>query len=405
MKTRIAGLLVLCATIAALTPQHARAATVVSTETVLNRVFGVNLHLDNCCSGNYADLQAVSTQIQYIGARRLRDWPDRDEVLAAWRTVHAATGAPFHASIPETSPDHQRVALARMARWVQSDPGLIDVIEGGNEEDSPYAIQQGASLAASALLQQEVYATGKSLGIPVAQLSVGAGWAPPRYEGNYKNFGTPPADLGNAHTYMAANDPPVLSLKRIGELAAYSVGGNPVDVTEFGIYKRAGQADDVTSAYMHEAPFDAFALGYAGFFVYALHDDMSNVVSFYTSTGQPRAFADYWHHTTQLLADPAGKSLPPKTLALSFSGKTASAAPLGLKTLPMYKSDGSLWIAVYDEERQNVPDGSGTITFDKPHASVQVVDGRNGTVVTQYNNVASITLPLSANHVYFVVAR
>ncbi len=386
-------------------PGSGHAVTVVSTESVLNRGFGVNLHLDNCCQGNYGDLPTIVKQLNYIGVRHVRDWADSDAQMTIWHQLRAATGLRFHASIPETSPAHQKASLDRIAAVLKSDPGLIEVIEGPNEEDNAYPMSVGATLAQAAALQIQVAAVGKTYGVPVAQLTVGAGWYPPLYEGHYKSFGTPPADLGNAHIYMNANSPPLISLIRIGNLAAYSVPGKPVDVTEFGTYQKLGQSDAVTSTYMHEAPFDAFALGYVGLSVYALHDDMSGVVGFYTRDGYKRDFADYWHFTTQLLADPAGRLLPPKTLNLSFSGKGSGIAPLGIKNLAMYKSDGSLWIAAYDEERSGAPDSIETIRLDRSYAVVTVIDARNGVTVAQYHNTASIALPLPCNHVYFVVAK
>lgn len=398
-------LLAACTVLLGTCPGTGQAATVVSTEAVLNRVFGVNLHMDDCCKGNYGNLATVVAELKYIGVRRVRDWASTDAQMTVWHQLRAATGLRFHASIPETSPAHQQASLDRIVRVLKSDPGLIEVIEGGNEEDDPFPASLGASLPQAVALQKQVAAVGQTYGVPVAQLTVGSGWFPPLYEGHYKSFGTPPADLGNAHIYMNANSPPLISLIRIGNLAAYSVPGKAVDVTEFGIYKNLGQSDAVTSTYMHEAPFDAFALGYAGLFVYALHDDVSGVVSFYTREGFKRDFADYWHFTTQLLADPAGRLLPPKTLDLRFSGKASGIAPLGIKNLPMYKSDGSLWIAAYDEERRDAADSSETITFDRSYANVTVIDARNAVTVAQYRNTASITLPLPCNHVYFVVAK
>lgn len=389
----------------ALAPLPAAAVTVVGTETVLNRMFGVNLHLDDCCQGNYGDLPTVIAQIKYIGARRLRDWADRDEQVEAWKTVYGATSAPFHASIPEGSPDTQRQSLARMLDWVRRYPGMIEIIEGGNEEDSPYARSKGASLEDTAALQAEVYAKGRAAGVRVAQMTVGSGWAPPKYEGHYKSFGTPPADLGNAHVYMNANSPPMISLTRIGDLAAYSVPGKTVDVTEFGIYQKLPQTDALTSAYMHEAPFDAFALGYEGLSIYALHDDISGVLGFFSRSGMKRPFADYWHVTTGLLADPGGAELPPKELPLSFAGHGTGQAPLGVRNLAMYKSDGSLWIAAYDEERKGTPDGAETITLDRSYARVEVISGRDGETVATTRNTRTVTLPLPPNHVFFVVAK
>ena len=390
----------------AMTPHGAKAVTVVGTETVLDRFFGVNLHLDDCCAGNYADLSTVIGQIKYIGAHSLRDWATDRQAASTWAAVRAATGASFHASIPEAGPEGQEQALARIGGWLKAYPGLIDTIEGGNEEDDSYPRSQGASLAQAASMQPEVLALGHANGVKVDQLSVGAGWRPPLYQGDYEIFGTPPADQGNAHIYMNPTQPAVKALTRIGGLAQYSVNGKPVDVTEFGTYSGPQQDEAFVDAAMHEAPFDAFLLGDVGLLVYALHDDSSGVISFYDAAGNKRPFADYWHHTTLLLSDPNGKSLPAKDVTVTFSDQVATGtAPLGIRNLPMYKSDGSLWIAAYDEERPGAPDGSETVGFDRSYGSVEIVDARTGAVTTRESNTASIAVPLPANHIYFVVAQ
>lgn len=359
--------------------------------------------MDNCCNGNYGDVNKVISELKYIGARRARDWPNTDTIVDQWRAINAATGITFHASIPQTSPANQRVSLNIIQSWATTYPKLIDVIEGSNEPDTEYPASRGATLADSALLQTEVYAVGKALGLPVAQLSVGGGWVAPYYEGNYKNFGKPPADYGNAHTYMNPTVPPATALLRITELAGYSVDGKPVDTTEFGTYQNANQTDETNSAFMHMAPFSSYLLGNVGLFVYALHDDMSNVVGFYKADGTKRAFADYWHHTTKLLSDVNGKNLPSKNISITFTNqKTAGSFPLGIKNVIMYKSDGSIWIASYDEEFFGAADGSQTIVFDKSYATVRVYDARNGTVIKELKNVSSIDLNLPINHVYLI---
>jgi len=379
------------------------AVTAIGTETLLNNFFGVNLHLDNCCQGNYADRAKVIAEINYIGARRLRDWPGTQaNLLDKWKEVFAGTQAPFHASIPVGSPAYQRIGLGIIKDWLQYAPRMIDVIEGGNEEDMDYAVQRGATLADTALLQYDVYKVGQNAGVKVAQMSVGANWYPPLYEGNYKAFGQPPADLGNAHVYMTPTQPPSIVLSRIGDLAAWSVPGKPVDVTEFGVYRSSLQNDAAVSAYMHIAPFTSYLLGHAGLSVYALHDDMTGVVSFYDASGNKRPFADYWHNTTQLLADPNGKALTTKEIDIRYTNAVAKG--YGVKHVPMYKSDGSIWVAVYNEQKTNGTASSDTISFGRTYATLSLIDGRSGVPERKEHNVQSITLSLPANHLYFVVA-
>lgn len=384
--------------------QPAHSATAVGTEKILNDYFGVNLHMDNCCHGNYADVNTVINRVQYIGARRLRDWATGDSVVNSWNKIYAATGAKFHAPIPQMSPDNQRIALTRIAGWVKAYPGLIDVIEGANEPDTEYPASVGAALADSTNLQSDVYRAGAGLGVKVAQLSVGGNWYAPLWEGNYKSFGKPPADYGNSHAYMTSGVPAVSTLKRIGNLASWSVDGKPVDVTEFGTYQ--ANMDDLTaSAYMHLAPFDAYSLGQVGLFVYALHDDMTNVVSFYKSDGTKRPVADYWHNTTQLLADPNGKNLPVRDINITFTDKVSTgSAPLGIQNVLMHKSDGSTWIAIYDEERAGASDGSERVTLDKVYDIVNIYDGRNGATIKTYNKIDRFDITLKPNYLYLVQA-
>jgi hypothetical protein len=384
----------------------AQALTAVGTETLLQNFFGVNLHLSNCCNGHYEDTAQVVSHINYIGARRLRDWVTPQEgLLQRWQAVQRGTGAQFYASIPSTSPAGQRQSLAVMRGWLNRAPNLLAAIEGGNEEDMGYAVNLGATLADTAKLQHEVYAAGRKFGVPVVQMSVGAGWFPPLYEGNYKQFGKPPADLGNAHVYMTHLQPPIIVLERIGKLAAWSVNNKPVAVTEFGVYQSPVQTDAEVSAFMHIAPFTSHLLGHAGLWVYALHDDSSGVVGFYTAAGDKRPMAEYWHVTTRLLADPKGKNLPPKPIELRFTDQAYPDEGIyGIKNVPLYKADGSLWLATYNEHKMTAADNAQTIHLPAPVPVITVLDARNGKVVQTLKNTASVTVTLPPNHLFFVVA-
>lgn len=385
------------------------AETVEPAEKILRNFFGVNTHLSNCCGGRYTDLEDVAAKLNYIGARQLRDWVSRQpELRDKWQQVHAATGAPFYASIPSAAPEAQRVALQVMREWLDEAPGLISAIEGGNEEDMPYAVKLGATLEDTAELQHEVYAAGSAAGVPVVQMSVGAGWKAPLWEGNYKNFGRPPADLGNAHVYMNPGEYPTSALQRIGKLAAWSVPDKKVAVTEFGFYQTPQQSDDLTSAFMHLAPFSSYLLGHASFFVYALHDDISGVVGFYDREGEPRAFAHYWHHTTQLLRDDAakGQDLLAKELDIRFTAqKQAGQRKNGIKNIPLYKTDGSLWIVMFDEQKPGATDGEQTVELDKTYPTLTLYDGRSGKVLRQDKAAQRITVTLPPNHILLLQAK
>lgn len=384
----------------------AQAETAIGAQDFLDRFFGVNLHLDNCCNGRYADTDQVIGELKYIGASRLRDWANAHPgSFEKWQQVYRATGAPFHASIPVASPDHQRIALDVIKDWLQRDPKMIAVIEGGNEEDLTFAKNMGATLDDTAELQHEVYKVGRTAGTKVAQMSVGAGWKAPFYEGNYKNFGKPPADLGNAHVYMMPGQWPSMALGRVGKLAAWSVDDKPVDVTEFGTYRTPGLDEDLIAGYMHLAPFASYLQGQAGLSVYALHDDGSNALGFYNVKGAARPHADYWHATTRLLADPKGRNLPPRDVPVTLTDiKTAGKGTLGVKHVSLLKADGALWVAVFDEEKADADDGAATVDLGAAYPSVQVFDARTGAVIDRATDTQRVTLTLPPNHVFLVRA-
>ena len=68
--------------------------------------------------------------------------------------------------------------------------GMLNFLEGGNEEDDAYPASLGNTLAITAQFQQQVYATGHALGLPVINMSFGSGWtAANNWQGDYDKVG------------------------------------------------------------------------------------------------------------------------------------------------------------------------------------------------------------------------
>lgn len=404
---RQTGLVILTSTLwmlVATTTAHG--ATAISAEAFLNQYFGVNLHLSNCCGGRYEDTERVIADIRYIGARRLRDWATaRPGVFERWQHVARETGTSFSASIPSSSPKDQRIALSVIRQWLADAPGLITTIEGGNEPDMPYAVALGATLEDTAKLQSEVYAAGKDAGVNVAQMSVGFGWKPPFYEGHYKSFGKPPADLGNAHVYLQPHMTPSALLSRAGQLAAYSVNGKPVSVTEFGAFKTLRLPTTTINAFMHIAPFAAAVLQQDSLFVYALYDDMSGVSGFFDEDGKPRDFAHYWHHTAQLLADKDGKELRERDVQVTFSSdQLPKRANVRANHLVMHKADKSVWTAIFFEQLAPAKNHEEVISFAEVQPHLTIIDARNARILARHKQMRTLTLSVPPNQLLFVVA-
>ena len=115
--------------------------------------------------------------------------------------------------------------------------GILASIEGGNEEDDAYPASLGNTLQITAQFQQQVYALGKSLGLPVFNMSFGAGWtAANGWQGDYGAVGNLSAytTYGNAHTYPVAGQLPDLTIQRVNGLATLAASTRPVVTTEIG---------------------------------------------------------------------------------------------------------------------------------------------------------------------------
>src|SRR4051794_26975257 len=134
---------------------------------------GVNTHLDFFAYG-YQNLSTVESAIRYLGLSNLRDSAQDPNDVTLWQKVAQATGAKFDDYIGETSPAGMSVDLSYVTQLANL--GLLNYLEGGNEEDDDYPASLGNTLAITAKFQQQVYTLGHQLGLPVINMSFGSGW-------------------------------------------------------------------------------------------------------------------------------------------------------------------------------------------------------------------------------------
>src|SRR6266404_3490662 len=199
----------------------------VSVDTVTSSI-GVNTHLDFSNYG-YTNLSITEAAINYLGLKNLRDSADDPNTLGptgSWQQIANATGAKFDDFMTEGSPSADIRDLSYVSQLAAQ--GILNFVEGGNENDNAYAIGQGNSIAWTANFQQQVYATGHALGLPVINMSFGSGWtATNNWHGNYDKVGdlSAYADYGNAHTYPGVGqmtDKIIKALNADALLAAWS---------------------------------------------------------------------------------------------------------------------------------------------------------------------------------------
>jgi hypothetical protein len=346
----------------------------VATMTVTNSL-GMNTHIDFAKYG-YENLAVTAAAINYLGIKNLRDCPGSDADVGpngSWQQIAKATGAKFDAYMTEGSPASDTANLARLPQLAAQ--GILNFVEGGNENDNAYATSQGNSIAWTANFQQQVFATGRSLKLPVINMSFGSGWtAKNNWHGNYDKVGdlSPFADFANAHTYPMPNQMPELTIRRLNGNAVLAAASRPVITTEIGWNGNQFAPADVARHALF-AVFDAAKHGNPKTYFYALYDDRSGKFGFMNSDGSPKPAGTALHNLTTIMADSgAGRR---DSLAFGLAGGTAND-----NSLLMEKSNGTFQLALWNEVDAA---HSVTLTLGTVAQAINVYDPLTGTSAVQ----------------------
>jgi serralysin len=363
---------------------------------------GINTHLDFNVTA-YNNVSVVESALTYLGVRQVRDAMQFPSSAALFGEVAAATGVKYDLFLAPGSEADLAGELRNLQQLPASD---IQLIEGRNEADlyGP-GFQQG--IADQVTLYQ--FVQQNLPGIPVIQESF-AGLP------DYGNAGDQSAyaDYGNAHTYFGTGNNPALG-NWIGVLnadALEATPGKPVIITEAGYYTTGSTTDPhsvdvaVQAKYTLDLVFDSFQVGDVKTYLYELLDQKSsdgssedNFGLFY-SDGTPKPAATAIRDLLTLLADPgsSASSFPQGSMTYSLSG-----LPSGGNSFLMEKSDGSYWLAVWDDTRLSGPVTPTDITIPPVPvsinfgftANIEVFDPLNGTTVIQTaDGVTNVTISL-----------
>ena len=364
---------------------------------------GVNTHIDFTWTA-YANIAEVEAALSYLGVANVRDSPSNPADLQWWQQVAQATGVKFDAFIGEGSPASYSSELGLMQQLAGE--GLLNFVEGGNEPDDSYAESTGDSTSYAAQFQQTLYQTAHALGLPVIQTSFG----------NVNDYGSTGdlsayADYGNAHTYYGTGNNPgatawwngqsyASSLSWLNSEASLTTPGKPIITTESGYYTDGNTADPnnvdetVQAKYTLDILLDAYKAGDAKTYLYELLDqntgdgNSEDNFGLFHSDGTPKLAATAVHDLTTLLNDPGATaaSFVPGTLNYSLTGMSATE-----NSLLMEKSDGSFWLALWNDTRLSGPSSPtdvavapNTVTLTLANAAaVQVFDPLAGTAATE----------------------
>ncbi len=348
---------------------------------------GVNTHIDFDAYG-YQNLSTLESNIDYLGVKILRDSAQSPTDATTWQQVAQATGAKFDDYIGENSPAGMVTDLGYVSQLAKE--GILASIEGGDEEDDSYPASLGNTLANTALFQQQVYALGRSLGLPVINMSFGAGWtAANGWKGDYGTVGdlSAYATYGNAHTYPNVGQLPDAEIQVVNGLAKMAASTSPVITTEIG-WQTTQFSLQTIAKYVLDAAVDGLKDGDAGMYFYGMYDDGSGNWGLFNSNGTPRPAATALHDLTTLLADTGSNAATFKPGSLTYG---LSGTQTGDSSVLIEKSDGSFWLSLWNETEAAGSPHTVTVNLAAPATTIVEYDPLTGTSsIANWSNVSSV---------------
>src|SRR4051794_35172939 len=364
----------------------------------LTNSIGVNTHIDFNKYG-YQNLGTTEAAINYLGIKNLRDSANNPNDVGAngsWQQVANATGAKFDDFMTEGSPTADLNDLGYAKQLAAQ--GILNFIEGGNENDNAYALSQGNSIDWTANFQQQVYAAGHALGLPVINMSFGSGWtATNNWHGDYDKVGnlSAYADYANAHTYQQAGQTTDSAIQQLNADAKLAAASRPVITTEIGWDNNTfSQAN--AARFALDAVFDGIKDGDVKSYFYALFDDGSGKVGLMNQDGTAKPAGTAIHNLTTIMADSG--TARHDSLTYGLTGTTTND-----NSLLMEKSNGTFQLALWNEK-----DAAHSITLNLGSAAqtVRIYDPLTGsTAIQTYSKASSVRVNVPDHPVIVEIVR
>ncbi len=361
---------------------------------------GVNTHA-NFGWTNYANTGLVEQDIKYLGIGNVRDNLDDPSSAAKLQAIHDATGVKF-----DITTGVETNLTANLAAIVGLGAGVVSYVEGANEPDV-----YGPSLAAATQEQVALYGAIKSAmpGVGVIQTSFG-GVNDYGTTGNQSAY----ADYGNAHTYFGTGNSPGWNnnIPYMNGLAQETTPGKSVVMSETGYYTINGAdsssvSNDAQAKYTLDDVLDAYQAGDVKAYLYELLDantgngNAQDNFGLFNSDGSAKPAATAVHNLVSLLSDTAGNGGSFGTGSLGYK---LSGMPSQGNSELMQKSDGTYWLALWNDARvagpnpgqvDHVDNVNVTLTLDNSASSIEVFDPLTGTgVIQSANNTNNVTVSL-----------
>jgi hypothetical protein len=396
----------------------------VQAQGLLNK-FGVNIHID-FAGYQTAGLAMVENCVNYLGGiKLLRDAAGSSSDSTWWAQVAQTTGAQFISAVGMTSSSAFGTYLSNVTGIPTAN---IAALEGCQEADSGQVLGFAETLQQAAAFQPTVFAAGQSAGLPVIQMSFGQGFDINPSQGNYGAVGnlSAYATYGNAHVYCATSPQSQGTLTSFITLSGLATPNKAAAITQFGWNQVVGAGNGhcspaTAAAYILMMIVDAYRLGCPYYIWDALIDDLASESSvsrgLFTDAGAPRLTATAIRNFFGLLSDSGSNALTftPGKLNYSLTSLPSNTGTTGGYQLLLQKSDGSFWLALWNEQPLNntstgadltVAPVSITLTIGETVASIAVYDPSVSAVAVQTaTSVTGATISLPARVILVKVVK
>lgn len=365
-------------------------------------ILGVNTHIPFNNYG-YQTYSQVESNLTYLGFPIMRDSAEASADVTNITTVANAAGVKVDDFVGETSQSQMAIDAGLQLTY---SAGVLMAIEGGNEEDDSYAAGLGNTLAATATLQEgTMWPNGKTLGLPVINMSFGTGYTSTNgYIGDYFMVGdlSDYTTWANAHTYPQTGQNPQYAMGFVNTLAHMAAGQRQVATTEIGWPTGTFTTTQIED-YALEAVMDAQLFQNTALYFYALYDDGSGNWGLFNADGTTRPVSVALHNLTTILADTGGTA---KTFTPGFKRFTQGTvpAPSGAETnLLMQDLSGNYWYAIWNETESSTY--SQTVHFGSTATGGGVYDPTSGTTPTStFGAVSSVTVTVEPYPIFIKVS-
>lgn len=312
---------------------------------------GVNTHIGEAIGFYRPDnFPAVESALEYLGVFFIRDQFSYSSFCTYYQQISTATGLKFDMIM---TPDGD--SYASKLPCIQQNTNIFHSIEGCNEIDNfPFCNWNSLTgLAGARAFQYQLLTDISPLSIPLWTLT-------DETKSDYYTIGPLPANSFSLHSYnqygVESGSTDYTAYSYMNAVIVFYptlAPGRSTVITETGGWTTPcsdGWTQNVQAKYILNSIFDSWILGNSAVSIYEASDDFNDPscntnedhFGLLDYQGSPKVSGTTIHNMTILLTD--SSTIAPASIAYTFSGM-----PINGHSLLLQKTDGTYWLAIWND--------------------------------------------------------